>query len=218
MYEYLSWVLLLGLVWGIIFFFQQQLRGRMLWSGLKALPFGFGELYFIPDYWNPQTLFNLGANFSIDIEAFGLMFFLGGLAACFYELVLKRKTKKRFLSRKYLSLVAALGFFMVFIKIVPQWNIVYSSSLSLFVGGMVAFVMYPNMRKRIPLNGILFALLYFVSLAIINLIFPSWIPSAWKLDAISNVLVLGVPIEEILFGFAFGTFWAPLNEESEYVN
>lgn len=91
MYEYLSWVVLLGIFWTIAYSLKPELRQKILWSSIIALPFGLGELYFIPNYWTPQTLLNLGMRYRVDIEAFALMFFLGGVAATVYEGVFKKQ-------------------------------------------------------------------------------------------------------------------------------
>lgn len=72
MYEFLIWTAELGLVWAFLYSSQIGLRRKMIWGSWIAFPLGFGELYFIPNYWTPQTLFDLGLRFHIDIESFVL--------------------------------------------------------------------------------------------------------------------------------------------------
>ncbi len=217
MYEYLIWNVLLGIAWIVFFTFQKSIRRKILWSSLIAAPFGIGELYYIPDYWMPQTLLNFGIRFSLDIEAFLLMFFLGGLAGVIYETVVKKRIKtKKHMCRPvctcYLGLLITLTTFLILIKI-TNWNIIYPSSIAALAGGAFAFFRYKNLRTHIILGGLLFMFLYLVSLAIMNVLFPLWISTTWNMGVLSKILILGVPIEELFFGFAFGTLWTSLYEE-----
>ena len=41
---------------------------------------------------------------------------------------------------------------------------------------------------------------------------PGYIASVWNLPALSGVLIGGIPLEELLFGFAFGVYWASVYE------
>ncbi len=218
MYEYLIWVLMLGFFWTIAYATQRSIRKKILWSSLIALPFGLGELYFIPNYWNPQTLFDLGAIFHIDLEAFALMFFLGGLAAAVYEGVMKRRIPvlQKFCHPScwcWFSLVVTLASFLILVKLFPNLNIIWPSVIAAASGGIFAMIVYPKLRVHVLLGGVLFALFYFISLALMNLLSPGWITSTWNFAALSKITIIGVPIEEITFGFAFGMLWSPLYEE-----
>lgn len=215
MYEYLLWVIILGIAWSVLYFAYPRLRFKILWSGFVALPFGFGELYFIPNYWIPGTLFNLGLRYGLDIESFFLMFFLGGLAAFAYEAVFKKKVllMKHNSCFCYLSLAVALAVFVVLTKMF-SWNIIYISILACLAGAVFAFVVYPLLRWHILFGAVIFALLYWISLTLMNFISPGWIAATWKLSLLSGILLLGVPVEELLFGFAFGALWTSLFEET----
>jgi hypothetical protein len=41
---------------------------------------------------------------------------------------------------------------------------------------------------------------------------PGFIGQVWNLKALSGVLVYGLPLEELLFGFSFGLFWTGVYE------
>ncbi len=217
MHEFLILTAVFGVVWLIAYFTQTSLRKKMLWSSLIALPFGLGELYYIPDYWAPQTLFNLGMRYHIDIESFALMFFLGGIAAFVYEGFFKKQVLTQKIChpvcRCYTPLITTLVTFIVLARAFPDWNIIYPSSFAGLAGGAIAMLLYPKLRRHVLFGGILFALLYWVSLAMLDVFLP-WIATTWNLSALSGILVAGVPVEEILFGFSFGTLWAPLYEET----
>ena len=215
---YLLWVLLLGVIWVIAFLLDAGLRKKILWSSLIALPFGFGELYFIPNYWTPNTLLDLGIKYSLDIEAFALMFFLGGIAAFVYEGIFKKKipAKQKFCGRVckcYTPLIATLVVFIIFSKLFPNLNIIYPSSIAGIAGGLIAFIIYPMLRKHILFGGFLFAIIYWLSLFLVEIFVPGWISSTWNMAQLSQITILRVPIEEIFFGLSFGFIWTPLFEE-----
>ena len=219
MYEFLIWVALLGLLWILAYASKPTLRRKMLWSSWIAFPFGLGELYFIPNYWAPQTLFHLGMKYRLDIESFLLMFFLGGIAAFVYEGMFKKRIPlaQKFchpICRCYTPLIATLAAFIGFTRALPAWNIIYPSAFACLVGGAFAMLIYPNLRKHILFGGVLFALLYLISLAIVDALSPGWIAGTWNMAALSGITLIRVPIEELLFGFAFGTIWTPLFEET----
>ena len=41
---------------------------------------------------------------------------------------------------------------------------------------------------------------------------PGYIPQVWNLPALSGVLIGGIPLEELLFGFSFGWYWVGVYE------
>jgi len=43
---------------------------------------------------------------------------------------------------------------------------------------------------------------------------PGYIPPVWNLAALSGVIVGGIPLEELFFGFTFGWYWTGVYGES----
>ena len=41
---------------------------------------------------------------------------------------------------------------------------------------------------------------------------PGYINEVWNLPALSGVLVFGIPLEELLFGWTFGMYWSGVYE------
>ncbi|MBI4143854.1 hypothetical protein HY486_01240 [Candidatus Woesearchaeota archaeon] len=214
MYEYLLWTAILGIIWLAAFISIPRLRKKILFSSLIALPFGFGELYYIPNYWRPQTLFNLGTKYHITIEAFILMFFLGGTAAAIYESITKKRTLTKTCNNTCNTpLLTTLAALLLLIKSFPETNIIYLTIIALLAGGTAAFFIYPNLRQHIIIGGLLFAFFYWSTLTISEIISP-WITTTWIMKDLTGIMLGTVPLEEILFGFAFGTLWSPLYEEA----
>ena len=80
MNEWLVFSLILLGIWLIIFLLKKSIRKKMFLVSLFTMPFGLTEPLFVPEYWDPPSLFNLAANTGFDIESlifsFAIMFFL----------------------------------------------------------------------------------------------------------------------------------------------
>lgn len=61
-------------------------------------------------------------------------------------------------------------------------------------------------------SGVVFLGLYFVFFLIFAAVYPGYIDQVWNLRALSGVLIAGVPLEELLFGFSFGLMWSAVFE------
>src|SRR3990167_3343528 len=86
--------LMLFLAWLIIFIYFKKVRKEMFFVSLFTTPLGLTEPFFVPEYWNPPSLFNLASTTGFDIESFIFAFSIGGIAAILYELFFKTKHKK----------------------------------------------------------------------------------------------------------------------------
>lgn len=58
----------------------------------------------------------------------------------------------------------------------------------------------------------LFGALYTAFMLALRVFTPGYIEAVWNLPALSGLLVFGVPVEEIAFGFTFGMYWAGFYE------
>ena len=67
------------------------------------------------------------------------------------------------------------------------------------------------MRKTL-LGGLLFSGLYAVFMLGLLWSAPDYIEQVWNLRALSGILIAGIPLEEILFGIAFGMYWTGVYE------
>ena len=99
MYEYLIGIGILFIIWIICVYLRRDLFRPMMWSGLAYVFISAGFFFifykmvshfiylgqeFIPGYWNPDTLFDLGRTFGLSIEDILFAFFVGGIATVVY--------------------------------------------------------------------------------------------------------------------------------------
>ncbi len=218
MLEWLTFSLVLLGIWFVIFLVKPLVRREMFWVSLFTLPAGLTEPLFVPEYWNPPSLFDLAARTGFDIESLIFSFAIGGVAAVLYEAFFKvehRKMNRREMpgKRHLLHKLAIVSPIIVFVLLyfLTNLNPIYSISAALLLGGVLALLCRPDLKRKILIGGLLFLGLYFIFFLCISLIFPYFM-NYWNLSALSGVLILGVPMEELMFAFTFGMMWSSIYE------
>jgi len=216
---WLTFSLLLLLIWFIIWLFKSSLRKEMFWVSLFTMPFGLTEPLFVPEYWNPPSLFNLAAKTGFDIESLIFCFAVGGIGAVLYEALVKvkhqkisRHEKHRKKHRFHLLALSSPVIIFLPLQLFTNLNPIYSASIAMFVGGIAAIFCRSDLKRKIEVGGVSFLALYFVFFLLFNLAYPNLVPEIWNLSAISGILLLGVPLEELMFAFTFGMLWSSIYE------
>ncbi len=223
--EWLVFSLILLGIWFIIFSISKKFRKEMFLVSLFTMPFGLTEPLFVPEYWNPPSLFNLATITGLDIESFIFSFAIGGIGAVLYNIFFKVKRKKmdkyKMHSKMHrfhlISLLSPLFVFLIF-YIFTELNPIYSASVAMFFGGVTTILCRPDLKKEVWMGGVLFFFLYFVFFLFFILIYPYAVTNFWNLSAISGILIFGIPIEELLFAFTYGMLWSSAYEHILWYN
>jgi hypothetical protein len=217
--EWLVFSLILFAIWLVIFIFRRGLRKEMFLVSLFTMPFGLTEPLFVPEYWNPPSLFNLAAKTGFDIESLIFSFAIGGIASAIYGSIYKIKYEKMSRHEKHSKkhryhliflFSPAIVFFILWLF--TELNPIYSASIAMFIGGLAAATCRPDLKKKTLIGGFLFLVLYFFFFLFFNIVYPGAVESFWNLSAISGILVIGVPLEELLFAFTLGMLWTNIYE------
>ncbi|MCH7605328.1 hypothetical protein IID24_05065 [Patescibacteria group bacterium] len=212
-YAYLVGSLVFFLIWLAVFIVRRDLRKEILWASFLAMPFGLSEIFFVPEYWNPPSLFNLIDKIGFGIESLLYTFSIGGLAAVSFEFVRGRKLQKIVADRKLhivpyiINILIYLGLELVF----PEQSI-YNASVSLLIGAGIIGYLRRDLIRQIIFSGFFFSFAYFVLFSIFNVLFPDFVKDVYSLDNFIGFSIIGVPIEEIIFAFSIGAFWSTLYE------
>ena len=82
----------------------------------------------------------------------------------------------------------------------------------MFLAGLAALWCRPDLKTKIWVGGIIFLLFYFVYFFLLDLLYPGYVERVWTLSAISGILILGIPVEELIFAFTFGMLWSSYYE------
>ena len=81
----------------------------------------------------------------------------------------------------------------------------------LLVGAFVAWYR-PRLRWQVWAGGLIFTVIYATVLRLTGLRYPTFYDDYWNLKDLSGIRIGRAPLEEFLFAFGMGVFWAPLFE------
>ena len=218
-YVWSIWSLIILALWAAIYLLKKGHRKEMLKMSLITMPFGLTEPLFVPEYWLPPSLFDLAQKTGLDIESSIFSFAIGGIGTVLYNLIFKRnlvemqhsdRGHQRHRLHVYILFIPALVF-LTFV-LLTSLNHIYSGIIALFIGGLATLYCRPDLNRKIWVEGILFTLLYFIYFGSILPFYPQYVELYWNLDDLTHILLLGIPIEELLFAFTFGMYWSELYE------
>ena len=182
-------------------------------------PLGLTEPLFVPEYWNPPTLFGLAQRTGFDIESLIFCFSIGGIGTVLYEMVVPVRHIPMTQDEKHdphhrfhlLALASPIVVFIPLVLLTPL-NAIYPGILAMFTGAMASLWCRPDLKGKILAGGGIFMVLYFLFFKLLDLAFPGYVVKYWTIDALSGIIALGIPIEEYLFAFTFGLMWSSLYE------
>ena len=213
------WTLIILALWAVIYLSKKENRKAMLQMSLITMPFGLTEPLFVPEYWMPPSLFELAEKTGFDIESLIFSFAIGGIGTVLYNLIFKRglseishieRNHKRHRLHNYILFTPVVIF--ILLALFTSLNHIYCGIIALFIGGLATLYCRPDLKGKIWVGGILFTVLYFIYFGSILPFYPQYVELYWNLDNLTHILVLGIPIEELLFAFTFGMYWSGLYE------
>ena len=217
-YVWLTWSGAFLIAFLLVFIVSQHHRRVMLRAGLATAPFGLTEPLFVPEYWNPPSLLDLAQRTGFDIESLIFAFSIGGVAVVLYDRLTGRIPARvpesaRSARRHRFHSIALLTPALVFIVLAPlPWNPIYPAILAMALGAAAAGWCRPDLLTKTLGGGLLFLAYYAVFMLGLVITTPGYVEHVWNLPALSGLLVIGIPVEELLFGFAFGLYWASIYE------
>jgi len=90
-YIWLVWALAFLVPWGVLYAAFPAQRRVMWWSSSLTALFGLTEPIFVPEYWNPPSLFDLAQRTGFDIESLVFCFGIGGVGAVLYNALTSKR-------------------------------------------------------------------------------------------------------------------------------
>ena len=216
-YVWLGWASGFLVPWLILYASNPRFRPVMWRVSLVTAVFGLTEPIWVPEYWNPPSLFELAQRTGFDVESFIFGFAIGGVGAVFYSALTHRQfvrvsaAEKRGRWHRFHRLALWSPAVFVPLYFLP-WNPIYPAILCLAIGGLASGFCRPELRVRGLVGGTVFFILYGTFMLGLVWFTPGYIPQVWNLPALSGGLIGGIPIEELLFGFSFGWYWTGVYE------
>ena len=217
-YVWLIWSSAFLIHWALLYGTNPALRTVMLRVSLATMLFGFTEPIFVPDYWNPPSLFELAQRTGFDIESLIFSFAIGGIGTVLYKGLLHRTLApttpaERNATWHKLHLGALMLPFVLFVPLyVLPWNPIYAVLASLAVGAIASDLCRPELLRKSFVGGVLFLGLYAVFMLGLKILAAGYIVEVWNLPALRGGLLYGIPVEELWFGLVFGLYWSAVYE------
>ena len=192
---------------------------HVMWRvSLVTAAFGLTEPIFVPEYWNPPSLFELAQRTGFDIESLIFSFAIGGIGAVLYNTLTKRPfgpvsaaERSRPLHRFHSVALWAPFVLFVVLYFLP-WNPIYPAILCMAIGGIASAICRPDLKVKGLVGAAVFLILYALFMLGLEWFTPGYISQVWNLAALSGVAVGGIPLEELLFGFSLGWYWTGVYE------
>lgn len=217
-YVWIVWAAVFLLPWIALYLALPGYRRAIVWASLYTMPFGLSEPFFVPEYWNPPSLFDLAQRTGFDIESFVFTFATGGVAAVLYPALTRSRMRPVTLDEKRhprhrrhaLALAAPFVAFPM-LNLLP-WNSIYAAILALVIGAAASLACRPDLARKTWVGGALFLGYYVVFLLGLEWLAPGYVARVWNLAALSGVVLLGMPLEELLYAVAFGMYWSGVYE------
>lgn len=217
-YVWLLWSGAFLLVWSLLYFIRPGFRQKMLRVSLWTSLLGLSEPLFVPAYWSPPSLFDLAQRTGFDIESLVFCFAIGGIGAVMYNALTGGRLEevpheeRHDVRHRWHRLALAAPFLAFPLLYLLTWNPIYPGIAALTLGGIANMLCRPDLLRNTLTSGVLFLLLYAVFMLLLVFFTPGYIERVWNLADISGVLLAGIPLEELAFGFAFGLYWAGIYE------
>ena len=223
-YVWLVWSVAFLAPWAAAYLAFPVHRRAMIWASLFTTPFGLSEPLFVPEYWSPPSLFDLALRTGFDIESLIFSFGIGGIGAVLYNLVTRQRLEptlshERRQSRHRFHLWALSAPFLAFpvLHLFP-WNPIYPAILAMVIGTAATGVCRPDLLRKTWIGGLLFLGYYVIFLIGLEWTAPGYIARVWNLEALSGLVIAGMPLEELLFAIAFGAYWSGVYEHFTWKN
>ena len=161
--------------------------GPCSWASALTAPFGLTELWFVPKYWNPPSLFDLAHRTGFDIESLIFCFAIGGLAAAGYRVLvptsehaLAPQARSSYAHRWHRAALAS-PFFVFGVLLMLPWNPIYPGIAALFAGALASGLCRPDLWRNTFVGGLVFLAIYAVFLMGLKLVWPGYIEAVWNL-------------------------------------
>jgi hypothetical protein len=82
----------------------------------------------------------------------------------------------------------------------------------MLLGGAATIACRPDLALKTVVGGTFFAGYYAIFMLLLEGSAQGHIERVWNLPALSGVMIGEIPLEELLFGFALGTYWSGIHE------
>lgn len=144
-------------------------------------PFGLTEPLFVPEYWNPPSLFDLAQRTGFDIESIIFSFVIGGIGTVLYNALTRGEIepvpaeKKHHQWHRFHRFAIALPFILFPALYFLPWNPIYAGIVAMISGAIATVLCRPDLKWNALIGGTLFLAIYLVFLQALKWSAPGYI-------------------------------------------
>lgn len=196
-------------VWTAIFLKLKRYRKKMILCGL-AFWIGLIAEYFFwtRDWWHPTTI----TGTRIGIEDVIMCFTHLGIPIFIYKGVFQRETQKNIFSKYELADRFINNFIIYFISFLVAAGLIFYFKVHSFAAtfiGMVLAGSYIALKRKdlfspMVWSGVLVMLIAIPPYRFSILICPGAIEKLWNIGQISGIMLLGIPLEDLIWYWMLG--------------
>ncbi len=206
-YEFLVLALLFLVPGVLVWLVRPDLRWLMKRVALLSLPFAATEWLFYPEYWTPRFLFDLADRIGFGIEDVLFVVGLGAFCSSAYAVAFRRTLVSRGASeRPWARAVGSLvlTFVVVGLLLAVGVPILYAAVAAMVLAVAGILVRRGDLLGPSLLGALLSATLYLGLCLVFELLVPGVFERAWRPSLLLDGRLLGVPLDELLYGFGAG--------------
>jgi len=220
---YLIWVGILAVIWLALLIYRRDLTKEILFVSLLFMIFGLMNPFYVPEYWDPVSIYKIAGIF--DIESFLFLFFTGGIASVIYEVVFgithkKTKFKDSFRNkcRKRCN-ITIIGLFILFSVVSLAFIRIFTevSALRISFILMVIAIIYilssrPDLARESFIASVIFTTIYALSLIYVDSVY-GFVQNEYNFAGSFGVFLFGLPIDEYIYAMFFAMIASVVYEQ-----
>jgi len=198
-YVYLLGSLLFVPVWLLLFWRLPNARREMLAMSVLFVCIGvpMEALLYTRDWWHPMTI----TGTRVGVEDFIYSIGNGGYMAALYMALTRSNLERSAPPSVWLRLLPVVC--LVALPLLLVYGFGVHSFLATSVGSLIALAIVlgirPDLSRVAVVTGVVGTLLAIPVYLAMEAIFPGSIAATWDLPHLSGVLLLGIPIEDVLW-------------------
>lgn len=180
--------------------------------------FGLTAPLFVPEYWNPPKSLRTGSMDRFRYRERGVLVRDRRDRHGGYDVLTRRRTEplpveEHGRSRHRWHRAALAAPVLVFLALYGlPWNSIYPAVFALAAGAIARAFCRPDLASKTVVGGGVLLGYYAAFMVALVEFAPGYIESVWNLPKLISVRPLGIPLEELIFGFTFGMYWTSVYE------
>ncbi|AKF04059.1 lycopene cyclase domain-containing protein [Sandaracinus amylolyticus] len=210
-HAFLFLALVLAIPGALAYLVRRDLRASIRFAALLSLPFALTEPLFYPEYWRPAFLFDLADRIGFGIEDVLFVTALAAASVASYPVV-ARATPAPIgeLSRsatavlRRLLVPGAVAVVVTSALVIAGVPAIYAALIAMVAAGASVWLARPDLIVPSIAGALITMVVYQSACLALAIVDPHVFHSVWRTRELSAVFVLGVPLEELLYGAASG--------------